>query len=163
MTKIKYNLFALVPVLAILVQLGACSKPKPVNKAKVATSFVLAINKNDIKMVVPLAATPLSIRNQEWESAPDGKGFVLGKVQDVKLIDQTHVKSYFLKNIQNIGVEGTNPTSANLTLLKDELAGIEGKWQELDIYLFLRGIGDVEHIFVLGVNAKGKVSAIYLN
>jgi len=75
MTKIKYNLFALIPVLAILVQLGACSKPKPVNKAKVATSFVLAINQNDTKIVAKLSGTPISIRNQEWESAQDGQGF----------------------------------------------------------------------------------------
>lgn len=142
---------------------GACSESKQVNKVEVATSFVLALNQNNTNILVPLSATPLFIRNQEWESAQDGRGFVLGEARDVQLANQTQIKVYFSENIQKIGVEGPNPTSANLTLLKDELAGIEGKWQGLDIYLFLRGMGDVEHIFVLGINAKGKVSAIYFN
>ena len=133
------------------------------NKAEVATSFVQAINQNNANMVTSLSAAPLSIRNQEWESALDGKGFVLGKVQDVLLTDQTQVKAYFSENIQKIGVEGAAPTIATLTLLKDELAGMENKWQGFDIYLFLRGMGDVEHIFVLGIDTKGKVSAIYFN
>lgn len=163
MTKIKHTSLALIPVVAGLVMLGACSESKPVNKAGVATSFVQAITQNNADKAVQLSATPLSIRNQEWESAQDGRGFVLGKALDEQLTDQIQIRGYFSENIQKIGVEGTNPTSATLTLLKDELAGIEGRWQGLDIYLFLRGMGDVEHIFVLGINAKGKVSAIYFN
>lgn len=164
MTKIKSNSIALIPVLAILLLFSACIKPKPVNKAEVASSFIQAINQNDTDMIVKLSATPLSIRNQAWEAAPDGKGLLLGKSKDEYLLDKSRIKNYFSENIKKIHVEDINPTGTTIPpLIKDELRGVIKRWEGLDVHLYLRSMDNVEHIFVLGINEKGMVAAIYFN
>ena len=163
MIIINHNIPGLIATLTTLALVTACSEPKPVNKTEVATSFVQAINQNDSNKAIQLSAAQLLIRNQEWESAQDGTGFVLGKAQDSLLVNQNQIKAWFSENIGKIDVEGTEPSKVTIELFKHELIGIEKTWQGVDIYLFFRGMADVEHIFVVGIDAKGKVAVIYFN
>ena len=141
----------------------ACSKTALVSPAEVARKFVISLNHKDMGALVGLSATPLWIRQQDWESAQDGTGFVFGKAHDIILSDQTQIKKYFSDPVNKITVERDVPNDAPLTLLQDQLRGAEKVWRDLSIHLFLRGMGDVEHIFVVGVNGKGKIAAVYIN
>lgn len=147
----------------LLVSTEACSKTPLVSPTEVARKFVISLNHKDMESLVGLSATPLWIRRQDWESAKDGGGFVLGKVNDILLTDQTQIKKYFSDPINKIRVERDVPNDASLKLLQDQLRGAEKVWRGLSIHLFLRGMGDVEHIFVVGVDSKGKIAAVYLN
>jgi len=150
-------------LLALIFNLSACSDPKSVNRSESAVSFVQAINQNDHSKALHLVDSRLLIRNQEWESAPDGKGFVLGNSQDFYLKNESQIKAWLSENISKIGVEGAEPSKVSVQLIKDELKGVENRWQDTEMYLFLRGMADVEHIFVVGIDASGKVAAIYFN
>ena len=110
-----------------------------------------------------LSATPLWVRQQDWASAKDGAGFTLGQANDTSLTDVASIKKYFSDPAKKIAVERETPNSASLSLLQDELKGSEEFWEGLVIHLFRRGMGDVEHIFVVDVDGKGKVAAVYLN
>lgn len=150
-------------IFLLAVNTGACTKTEPASTAQVAGKFVISLNHKDMDTLARLSATPLWVRQQEWESAKDGAGFVLGKVNDINLTDQEKIKKYFSDPAKKISVESEKSEDASLTLLQDELKGSEQVWKGLSIYLFLRGMGDVEHIFVIGVDGKGKVAAVYLN
>ena len=147
----------------LVVGTEACSKTALVSPTEVAIKFVTSLNHQDMGALVGLSATPLWIRQQDWESAKDGGGFVLGKVNDILLTDQTQIKKYFSDPVNKIRVERDVPNDASLTLLQDQLRGAEKVWGGLSMHLFLRGMGDVEHIFVVGVDGKGKIAAVYLN
>lgn len=147
----------------LVVSTEACSRTALVSSTEVARKFVISLNHRDMEALAGLSATPLWIRQQDWESAKDGAGFVLGKANDILLADQVQIKKYFSDPVNNIRVERDVPNHASLTLLQDQLRGAEKLWRGLSIHLFLRGMGDVEHIFVVGVDAKGKIAAVYIN
>ena len=147
----------------IVVGTVACTKIPPPSPAEVAAKFVISLNHKDMETLASLSAAPLWVRQQDWESAKDGAGFVLGKASDINLKDQDSIKKYFSNPAKGISVEREKPDDASLSLLRDELKGSEQVWKDLSIYLFRRGMGDVEHIFVAGVDSKGKVAAVYLN
>jgi hypothetical protein len=57
----------------------------------------------------------------------------------------------------------TNPP-ARRSLLTTQLKGADQRWSRLELSLFLRGFGDVEHIVLVGVDAVHlKVAALYIN
>ena len=103
------------------------------------------------------------MRQQDWESARDGAGFALGKSRDIYLRDSTQIKRFFADPSNRITIQTETAVPVTASLLKDELRGQEGAWRGLSIQLFRRGIGDVEHIFAVGINDKAKVAAIYMN
>lgn len=147
----------------LVASIGACSKLEPAASAEVARRFVISLNSKDMETLASLSATPLWVRQQEWVSAKDGAGFVLASANDSNLTDQENIKKYFSDPVKKISVERETPDDASLALLHTELKGGEQVWKGLSIYLFRRGMGDVEHIFVVGVDSKGKVAAVYLN
>jgi hypothetical protein len=48
-------------------------------------------------------------------------------------------------------------------LLKQFLKGAPSQWSEMHLVLFRRGEGDVEHVAIVGIDARGKVVALYIN
>ena len=163
MNRLNKSAILIAYLFVLIVSLGACTKAEPVSPSEVAKKFVISLNQKDMDMLADLSATPLWIRQQEWESAKNGAGFVLGKANDLNLVDRERVKKYFSDPVNNIAVEGKVPDEISLKLLQDELKGSEKLWRGLSIHLFRRGMGDVEHIFVVGIDSKGKVAAVYLN
>lgn len=163
MIQIMTYFNSLVFLLIIGGWLGACTKVEPIAPEQVARNFVVSLNNKDMVTLTKLCAKPFLVRHQEWQSAPGGSGFILGKVNDLILSDQEQITNYFIDPANKIAVESEMPDAASLSLLADELKGLEKHWAGLSIQLFRRGMGDVEHIFVVGVNSQGKVAAIYLN
>lgn len=161
MTTIKTYRLAFIPLLVAVTLLTAC--PSPVNKGKVVESFVQAINDNDVDSIVKLSANTLWVRTQIWEKGPDDKTLLLGRATDNRLADSNQIKSYFSEHIKNFSVSIVKSTAAPDSLFKDELKGIERLWQNLDMYLLPGSKEDAAHILVIGINDKGKVSAIYYN
>ena len=153
----------LAPVFYLFVSSAACSQKEPISSAEVASKFVASLNNKDMGTLSRLSATPLWVRQQDWASAKDGAGFTLGQANDTSLTDVASIKKYFSDQVKKIAVERETPNSASLSLLQDELKGSEKLWEGLAIHLFRRGMGDVEHIFVVGVDGKGKIVAVYLN
>ena len=163
MKPLTKSTIILAHIFLILVSTIACTKTQPASPAEVSAKFVMSLNHKDMDTLVRLSATPLWVRQQDWESAKDGAGFILGKANDINLADSESIKKYFSDLIKKISVEREKPDHVSLSLLQDELKGSEQLWGGLSIQLFRRGMGDVEHIFVIGVDGKGKVAAVYLN
>lgn len=154
----------------LAVSTGACTKTELASPAEVARKFVISLNSKDMETLAGLSATPLWVRQQEWKDVwekdrwgKDRVSFVLGKANDINLTDRAQVKKYFSDPVNKIRVERDVPNDASLTLLHDQLRGAEKVWRGLSIHVFLRGMGDVEHIFVVGVDGKGKIAAVYIN
>ncbi len=146
---------------------SACAADKQDTSDTTAQAFVNALNSDNVEKMQLLTDIPFFIRNQEWESAPDGYGFVLGGKKDQKLENKNQLLNA-LKNLsETVEVEGEKPIpvqSPGGPSIKNELSGIESTWESLDQYIFLRGMGDVEHIVIIGVNPKSKkVQALYIN
>jgi hypothetical protein len=157
------SIIALVLFSFLAMGVGSCANAARTSHSEIAKEFVASLNREDMQALVRLSAKPLLLRQQEWGSAPDGTGFVLGKTRDSNLTSDAQIKQYFSDPDNKIAVESEVPDDASLSLLKDELKGIEKQWSRLSLHLFRRGMEDVEHIFVVGVDAAGKVVAVYLN
>lgn len=163
MKRLPSSIAAVAYALSFMLALGACTRSAAPSPAAVATEFVASINHGDVASLVAMCARTLNVRRQEWETARDGTGFVLGKPRDAYLTDPTQIRNFFSDPSNRVGVQGKTPDAATMTLLSVELRGQEDIWQKLSIQLFRRGIGDVEHIFAVGIDDKYKVAAIYMN
>lgn len=166
MVSLRVNLHSpILRCLAVFVLLlpGACTEQESVDKSRLAVSFVEAINQMNAAAMSKFTASTLLARNQAWESASDGYGFVLAKTDDQLLSNAAQVNSYFSVLIDRLSIESSKPIPTSTSQLTEQFKGIEQHWQGLEMYLFLRGMGDVEHILVVGVNAENKIAAIYFN
>ncbi|KPJ92169.1 MAG: hypothetical protein AMJ53_09900 [Gammaproteobacteria bacterium SG8_11] len=157
----------LVGLVIALLLAPACAADNQVTGSSNAQAFINALNGDNIEKMQSLADTPFFIRNQEWESAPDGYGFVLGGKTDQKLDDKKQLAEALKKLSETVEVEGEKPIAVKSPggpSVQKELAGAEKPWDPLDKYIFLRGMGDVEHIVIVGINPKSKkVQALYIN
>jgi hypothetical protein len=132
----------------------------------VALEVRTAINLSDAKSLAGLVALPLNIRQQQWESASDGIGFKLSEYDDMIVSRNEELLPILQKFVRDVQIEGDTPImdDVNVSQFSDELSGIESEWANLSMILFLRGMGDVEHVVVLGFDPKtSKLSAIYIN
>jgi hypothetical protein len=134
---------------------------------KNAESFAAAINKQDTASLTRLVELPLLVRRAQWEDASKGDGFELGKAHD-QIVDKPESLHQFLANLlREVELERARATSnppKKARLLDRELAGAPAQWQSLEIFVFLRGSGDVEHTVLLGVSpASGMIRGIYIN
>jgi len=147
--------------------LSACSKPVSVSEAQIATQFRNALNNKDITTLVRLLGTPLTAVEQQWETAKDGVGFVLASRQLKQIESAEKLKEFVIEFSSRAAIEGNDALlimPSEFTNFKAEFSGAENNWQQLTVYLFKRGEGDVEHIVLLGINpADKKIHAIYIN
>ena len=149
--------------LLLLLANTGCVRDDAPSPAAVATAFVTGINRGDIAKIVALCAQPLHVRQQAWETARDGSGFVLGKPRDSHLTNPDQVRKFFAEPGNRLTVQVETPDTIQASLLSDELRGQESIWHDLSVQLFRRGMGDVEHIFAVGIDDKHKVAAVYMN
>ena len=136
------------------------------SSSEIATQFRTALN-NNVNALVSLTQLPLTVIEQEWESAKDGFGFTLGHRKTVH-IEQTEDLKKFLDTLApRVTIEGNQAISIPLNEydnFKTEFTGSVTEWRALKTFLFKRGEGDVEHIVLLGINPSShKVQAIYIN
>ncbi|MFL0805533.1 MAG: hypothetical protein K6L81_17600 [Agarilytica sp.] len=125
-----------------------------------------AINSNNPSDLLSLFESKLVIREQEWESAPDGTGFTLGEVRDFSIDAQKDALTAIESFLGRVHIEGEKPfiDDVSVKLFSEELSGIESQWEALELVYFLRGMGDVEHIVLLGFDAEThKLRRFYIN
>ena len=151
-------------LVACLVFCGCQSAP--VEPGPVARAFVQALNAKNVDGMAGLSVTPFRYRNQPWESAPGGSGFVLGKVEDRVANNREELHALLQDVGAGVQVEEPEPVQnapSKPDLLNGPLNGAPLAWSEMNLVLFRRGEGDVEHIAIVGVDAKGKVTGLYVN
>ena len=145
--------------------LFSCDSNTSVTPSEQALQIRLSINNNNTDKLRALSSLPLIVLEQEWESAKDGSGFILGVTkQSVISTDELFNKKIepFLKSLQIEGVQAI--TDITLNMFTSELGKQADSWTNLKLVLFKRGEGDVEHIVLMGLNKKtNKLKAIYIN
>ena len=145
---------------------SSCGNPTAETTSSIATSFVKALNTEDVEAMLALTSGSIFIREQEWESSPDGYGFVLGSVSDRQIENEVDLRETLENFADRVDVESekSEPIGSLIDqLIMSELSGITSIWEPLDGYIFLRGMGDVEHIILIGVGPEKTVQAIYVN
>ncbi len=147
--------------------LNACVAAPKITTNEVANQFAKAINKNDAQILIALSGLPFYVHNQKWETASNGYGFVLGK-RDRWVFDKNEKLSVYLKELAEKlevdNVDGEYIPVAEYSRFHEEFGFYTTHWESQDAYLFLRGMGDVEHIVILGVNRKTKkIEQVYFN
>ncbi len=162
MTKSSYLRCALLLMVAAL---AACNDKK-ISSAGQAEVIHTAIDNNDIHRLRSVTALPLVVREQEWATANDGYGFVLGPARQFEITTDDEFNRYFESSIKLIKIARKKIISEGipLTMFSDELEEQKKLWNGLNLHLLVRGEGDVEHIILLGLE-KGthKLRAIYMN
>ncbi len=133
-----------------------------------AQEFLEAVNTSDIDALVALSAAPLTSYNQAWETTPDGIGFSLAPTREVEQVsDLSKLPAYFIRFVDRVNIQGKKATlipERDYANFKEELGDTINQWNGLDIYFFLRGEADVEHILLIGIQASNnKIRAIYTN
>ena len=145
---------------------AACSLLEKPSDASIAEHFIAGVNARNIDQVVGTSKTPFVFQNQAWESAKDGSGFALGRVDERHANDIGSLRALISDVIGTIRIEQPKPVNKppnKETLLKDYLSQ-SSEWKPLQIFVFLRGMGDVEHIALVGVDPNShRVVAFYVN
>jgi hypothetical protein len=132
--------------------------------ARIAQQFAEALNDEDVERLVGLTAAPFFFREQGWDLAPDGDGFVRMDAEDRTCPDAAGLRAFLEELVTRVGLEETEPMPVPPDLDDAHRAGAEPSWQGLEVHAFLRGLGDVEHVAVVGVEpGSGKVRALYVN
>ena len=149
-----------------MVFFSACATTPKFTTNEAANQFVKAINQNDVQVLLKLSDSPFYIHNHQWESAEDGYGFVLGKRDQMIFKDNEKLSIYMnilSRKLKIDSVDGEYIPVAEYSRFHDELGGAL-EWESQDVFLFLRGMGDIEHIVILGVNRKTKkIKQLYFN
>ena len=151
-------------VLAINVSCRGTSAP---SESQLAETFVRALNEGNVERMVEVSRAPFFFRDQKWESAPDGSGFVTGSSADKVVNTADEMRSLFLDLTKRVKIANpqavAEPPSQN-ELIDNHVKNVASQWSALQIVVFLRGTGDVEHTALVGVEPSvRKVRALYVN
>ncbi len=162
----KTNFISLLISLLFITSLTACYSRKVTSTVELSQLVRSAINNNDVDKLRMLSSLPLLISEQEWITANDGYGFVLGATKQVELSTDEKFYQYFRSTIKSLYIRGERVFSEDITsgLFKEELKEQEKFWNNLTLHFLKRGEGDVEHIILLGFEKNtNKIRAIYIN
>ena len=77
----------------IIALLSACSNNN-VSSNEVANQFAKAINQGDAAAMIELSEVPFVVDNQQWQSASDGSGFVLGQRTQMIFTKEEKLSTY---------------------------------------------------------------------
>jgi len=138
---------------------------EPVTSTKQGITLRNAINTNDFTLLADSITFPLAVTKQDWKTADDGYGYVLANKKNHLSNNSKDLAAVF-KILEHVEIEGKEPLDQELTLadFSNEFEGIEHYWKTLDLVVFFRGEGDVEHIVILGLDKQSaKLRAIYIN
>ena len=163
MTKTPYSLY--LPFLFLFSIILTSCDSNTLSPSEQAQLIRGAINNNDVKKFRELSALPLLLREQEWESAKDGTGFVLAATKQSLLATNEQFNKIIPSFLKSLHIEGEQAIlDITLNMFSDELGNQVDGWTNLNLILFKRGEGDVEHIVLMGLNKKtNELEAIYIN
>ena len=144
----------------------SCSYSDKRDDVKTAEEFIAALNAHDVETMLRTTMTPFLYQSQEWETAKDGSGFILGRIEEQIANEPGALRSLFVGLFRSVKVEQPkvveNPPSKEIIL--NDYLGHSIKWTPLNVYIFLRGAGDVEHIVLVGITPTShRVVAFYVN
>ncbi len=157
--KIK-QLLSLSMMGLICLLLMACQTAKSTQES--ALQIKAAINENDLIAFKSFITLPLFVSDQKWESASDGIGFMLGERSDKKISSDLQIKQL----VEAIHIIGSSAITEDITfsLFSQELTNLNSQWKDLELVLFKRGEGDVEHVVLLGLDKNTRLlRSIYIN
>jgi len=117
--------------------------------------------------MLELSDMPFFFRNQEWKSAPDGSGFVLGNSTESMAHTANELRSLFFDITKRVRISDPkavlDPPSQR-DLIDTHVKDAASLWSPLRIIVFLRGAGDVEHTALVGIEpVRHKIKAFYVN
>ena len=149
-----------------VMSLNGCTHVAHVPSSDVAMRFIKALNNNEVQVLADMVTLPFYVYDQQWESAKDGYGHVLGKKEQIILKNRKNLSAYVTVLSDKLKVESMTgefiPVTDYLRFHKE--LGSSTSWKQQDVFLFVRGMEDVEHIVLLGVNRElKKVEQIYFN
>ncbi len=159
----------IIGVIFISLILPGCSDNNRTNEidAQVAVQFRTAMNINDISTLVNNIQLPFTMTEQQWDSADDGIGYILGARKVTRIESKQQLVPFLQTIVPLISIDGEQGHFISVSEyddLKIELADSVEEWRNLKTYLFKRGEADVEHIILLGIQARShKIKAIYMN
>ena len=161
----QYLLFCIVMLLAFQCKTKVSSSEKKdatvaISADSVALRFALAINKKDTSQLIYFTADTLTLVSQDWESVE----------QEPSLADSIHKLVYCGDNIKN----GLNKLISEVTLENDSTISLLDSTMQYfstinavlptkDGYVFLREMGDAEHVLIMVEGSNKKIKLIYLN
>jgi hypothetical protein len=152
---------------ALIFFLNSCATTNQLTSIEAAERFALAINHHNVQELLELSELPFYVDNQDWESAADGIGFLLGERNRLTIDTAEELSTYLVTLIEKLELSGTDGMyihEEEYSRFREELGPTTLSWQPYDAYLFLRGMSDVEHIVILGVNkSTNKIARLYFN
>ena len=151
-------------ILAMFIS-GCINQSVTITPDEQAVSLRNAINTNDFILLSNSITLPLALSKQDWETANDGYGYVLG-AKYTQIAKNTKDLDEVFRVLEHVEIEGEYSLEQEFTHtdFRDEFAGIDYDWGSLKLVVFFRGQGDVEHIVVLGLDkTTSKLRAIYIN
>lgn len=134
---------------------------------RTAERFVKSVNAGNAAIAFKVIGLPLMYRNQEWKDATAGEGYVLGDAHDQVFTDEKRAAKFLEGLVRDLRLENTTPEKdgpSKVKMMSDYLAGAPVSWRDLELFFFVRGTGDVEHVVLIGIDSStGKVRGIYMN
>jgi hypothetical protein len=143
---------------------AACGSPAPADPQQAATQFVKAVNTKNLTGMMGQASTPFHFRQQQWGSAAGGAGAVRGATTE-RVAPTRYELGMLLQDVATVKIavatpEGNTPSKDDL--LRDLLTDAPGVWSGLNLFLFRHDATD-PHVAIVGVDAAGKVQAVYVS
>ena len=144
-----------------------CRSASAASESEVAESFVRALNEKDVSRMVQLSTVPFDFCDQEWKSATDGSGFVLGHTSERVVKTSAELRRLFVTLTERVNIAETKAVTkppSQRQLLETNFKTVSFPWSQLRIIVFLRGTGDVEHTALVGVEpTHSRIKAFYIN
>ena len=132
-----------------------------------AKHFVEALNAKDVDAMMRMTASPFRLRDQKWETAKDGYGFVLGKSADRTVSgtrDRRQLLSEIVAKVHVSKPESGNPLAKSDDAWKHVVKAPPESLAKLHFIVFTRGEADVEHLAIVGIQPRTrKIAFLYVN
>ena len=144
--------------------LTACAST-PASPQQSATQFVEALKAKNVPHMVSQASAPFHLRTQEWASSSPGADATRGPAME-RVAPTRYELGQLFQDVAAVGgtvvaTPETNPPSKT-DLLQNVLKDAPDVWGGLDLFTFRRDPHD-PHVTIVGVDAAGKVQAIYVS
>jgi len=151
----------------LIVLPSACSVAEKASTTEVANNFARAINDSDSAFLLKSYSQRFHVYTQQWSTATDGHGFTLTKLNHASYNTNSELSVFTNKLIKDLKLEsikGEYIPVETYSRFKEQFGTYNDEWKSRDAIMFLRGMGDVEHIVIIGVNRKSKkVDLFYYN
>jgi len=166
MHSVRFSIKLIISGLLVFL-IAACSDSDTKSTLSIPEQFIIALKANDVDTLVSISATPLSSYDHDWENTQDGIGFELKKRSVTRVEKKPDLSDFYTRFTTRVDIEGDDALHIPVSKykdLKDVFGDTVESWRSLDTYIILRGMADVEHIVMIGIQpSNNKIQAIYTN